>query len=228
MSRAVWCGLIAFAVAAIGYAQDPLKLPGKNYSVAFENKDVTVIRAHYGPHEKIPVHDHDGFATVFVYLSDSGAVRIDHVREDGKVVPVTRPPTVKGAFRIAPGMAEKHSIENLGELPSDFLRVELKGVALKLDEPFRGKAPASLAASADTVEFDQQGVKVERIVCVGAEACEVKAESGGSLVVAITSLAMGPEKVDAGEVKWVKAGEAVKVKAEGGGVAHLLRIAAYK
>ena len=126
-------------------------------------------------------------------------------------------------------MAEKHSIENLGELPSDFLRVELKGVALKLDEPFRGKAQASLAASADTVEFDQQGVKVERIVCVGAEACEVKAESGGSLVVAITPFglmqggARREELVKAGDVKWVS-GEGITVKAEEGGAAHLLRI----
>jgi hypothetical protein len=211
------------------WAQDPLKLPGKNYAVAFENKDVTVIRAHYGPHEKIPVHDHDAFATVFVYLSDSGAVRIDHVDEGGKVVPVTRPPTVKGAFRIAPGVAEKHSIENLGALPSDFLRVELKRVPLKLDEPFRGKAPASLVASADTVEFDQQGVKVERIVCVGAEACQVKAADGGSLVVAITPFglmqggARREELVKAGDVKWVS-GEGITVKAEEGGAAHLLRI----
>lgn len=217
------------------WAQDPLKLPGKNYAVAFENKDVTVIRAHYGPHEKIPVHDHDAFATVFVYLSDSGAVRIDHVDEGGKVVPVTRPPTVKGAFRIAPGVAEKHSIENLGALPSDFLRVELKRVPLKLDEPFRGKAPKSLGASEDVVEFpapevqDPQ-VQIERIVCVVAEACAVKASEAPSLVVAFTGFAMTSEKthrkeiVEAEAVRWVPAGEQLSVKAEGDGAAHLLRI----
>ena len=81
-------------------AQDPLVTLPQNYQLVFENADVRVIRAHYGAHEKVPVHDHAAFATVFVYLNDSGQVRIDHV-EGGKVDSVVRPPTVKGAYRVA-------------------------------------------------------------------------------------------------------------------------------
>ena len=230
MARAVWCGAFVLAAVAVGHAQDPLKLPGKNYTVAFENNDITVIRAHYGPHEKIPVHDHTSFSTVFVYLSDSGPVRINHEEVGSTEAPVTRPPTVKGAYRVAPGIRERHSIENLGDLSSDFLRVELKQVSLKMKEPFRGKVPQSLNKDEDVVEFDDPQVQIERIVCVGAEACAVKAEDAGSLVVAFTSFAMSSEKtrrtemVEAGAVRWVPAGEGMSVKAEGDGVTHLLRI----
>ena len=124
-----------------------------------------VIRAHYGAHEKIPVHDHTALATVFVYLNDSGQVRIDHT-EDGKVESVGRPPTVKGAYRVAPGIAERHSIENLGDTSSDFLRVELKRITLDMKEPFRRKAPSDLSVGKDEVEFTGGGVKIERIICV--------------------------------------------------------------
>ena len=71
---------------------------------------------------------------------------------------------------------------------------------------------------------------MERIVCVGAEACAVKASDGPSLVVAFTGFAMtsektkGKETVDAGEVRWVPAGDGMSVAADSGGVAHLLRI----
>ena len=196
---------------------------------------VVVIRAHYGPHEKIPVHDHTSFSTVFVYLSDSGPVRINHEEEGSKEAPVTRPPTVKGAYRVAPGIAERHSIENLGDLSSDFLRVELKHVFLKMKEPFRGKAPQSLSSNEDVVEFPVSAmqdplVQIERIVCVGAEACVVKALAEPSLMVAFTGVSLSgdatprSEALDAGAVRWVPAGKGMRVKARGDEAAHLLRI----
>jgi len=222
--------LAGIAGTGDAWAQDPLTLPGKNYTVAFENSEVAVIRAHYGPHEKIPVHDHTSFSTVFVYLSDSGPVRINHEEAGSTEAPVIRPPTVKGAYRVAPGIAERHSIENLGNLSSDFLRVELKQVSLKMKEPFRGRAPLSLSEDADVVEFNDPQVQIERIVCVGAQVCAVKASAAPSLVVAFTSFSMTSEKtrmkekVEAGAVRWVSAGEGMSVVAEGDGVAHLLRI----
>jgi quercetin dioxygenase-like cupin family protein len=233
MSRGLYCGVFALAAVSLahgaGYAQDPLKLPGKNYTVAFENSDVAVIRAHYGPHEKIPVHDHTSFSTIFVYLSDSGPVKINH-EEDGKVEPVTRPPTVKGAYRVAPGIAERHSIENLGDQSSDFLRVELKHVSLTMKEPFRGKAPQNLSSDTDVVEFNNPAVQIERIVCVGTGSCPVKTSDAPSLVVAFTSFVMTSQKthrremVEAGAVRWLPADQGMSVKAEGDGTAHLLRI----
>jgi hypothetical protein len=209
-------------------AQDPLATLPNNYRSVLDNSDVAVIRAHYGAHEKIPVHDHTAFATVFVYLNDSGPVRIDHV-EDGKVNPVVRPPTVKGAYRVAAGIAERHSIENLSDTSSDFLRVELKRVSLaSLKEPFRGKAPASLAASEDAMEFSAPGLEIERIVCVGVRPCAVKPSVSASLLVAFGPVdlvgAAGKERLEAGAVRWVAASEGATVSAKGEGAAHVLRI----
>jgi hypothetical protein len=220
--------LVVGIVATVARAQDPLVTLPNNYRNIFDNGDVAVIRAHYGAHEKIPVHDHTAFATVFVYLSDSGQVRIDHM-EDGKVEPVVRPPTVKGSYRVAQGIAERHSIENLGDTSSDFLRVELKRVSLaSLKDPFRGKAPASLAASADAVEFSAPGLAIERIICVGSEPCAVKPSASASLLVAFGPVdlvgAAGKERLEAGAVRWVAASQEATVSAESGGPAHVLRI----
>lgn len=217
----------AFAALLIGAGiaggQDALKtLPG-NYHVVFENDRVRVIRAHYGPHEKVPVHDHPSVATVFVYLNDSGQVRIDHAEEGAAPESVVRPPTKLGAYRVGPGLAERHSIENLGEVSSEFLRVEMKGATLGIKEPFRGKAPATLQDE-DVVEFSDPAVRVERIVCVEVKPCAVKAEEVGSLVVAFGAATVAGNKVAAGGVFWVKAGETKAVTGDGGGAVHLLRI----
>jgi hypothetical protein len=227
--RCAVCVSLGFtAVAAL--AQNPLTLPGKNYTVAFENSDVTVIRAHYGPHEKIPVHDHTSFSTIFVYLSDSGPVKITHEEEGSKEAAVTRPPTIKGAYRVAPGIAERHSIQNLGDLSSDFLRVELKHVSLRMKEPFRGKAPQTLSADSDAVEFNDPQVQIERIVCAGAQPCEVKPLAEPSLLIAFTECEMSSgvtgkrKRVEAEAVRWIPPLEGETLLASGATPAHFLRI----
>ena len=61
-----WAGPLAvlavMAAATVRYAQaagqnSPAGLP-PNYNVIFENGAVEVIHVHYGPHEKVPMHDH--------------------------------------------------------------------------------------------------------------------------------------------------------------------------
>jgi hypothetical protein len=226
-ARVVVLSGMAWVGASGAGAQDPLKTLPKNYQQIFENERVTVIRAHYGGHERIPVHDHPAVATVFVYLSDSGQVRIDHVDADGKLVPVMRPPTVTGSYRIAPGLAERHRIENLGDASSDFLRVELKGVDLKLTEPFRGKAPSSLTQSEDVVEFTNPSVQIERVICVGPAPCPVKSNPAGSLLIALTPMDVevsAGESLEAGAVRWLKPGESARIGAQGSGAAEVLRV----
>ncbi len=222
--------MLTLGIAATGVlAQDPLKTLPNNYRLIFENQEVAVIRAHYGAHENIPVHDHTAFATVFVYLNSSGATRIDH-EEGGKVESVVRPPTVEGAYRVAAGIAERHRIENLSDTSSEFLRVELKRVDLSgMKEPFRGKAPASLAASEDAVEFTAPGVEIERIVCVGTGTCAVKASAAPSLLIPFTAMTLrggggAEEKLVSGGVRWLPAGQGATVRREGAEAGHLLRI----
>jgi hypothetical protein len=211
MAVAMACGSIAAG------AQDPLVALPNNYRLIFDNSDVAVIHAHYGAHEKIPVHDHPGVSTVFVYLNNSGEVRINHPEAGGKVESVVRPPTATGAFRVVAGMAETHSIENLGDNSSDFLRVELKRVSLDtLKEPFRGKAPQSLTSSQDTIEFTAPGLQIERIICAGASPCEVKASPAPSLVVAIAASSFGAaatpkEALDTWSVRWIPSGQTASI-----------------
>lgn len=210
-------------------AQDPLATLPKNYSLVLDNSSVAVIRAHYGAHEKIPIHDHSSLSTVFVYLSDSGQVRIDHV-EDDKPVSIVRPPTVNGSFRVAAGLAERHSIENLGDTSSDFLRVELKHVSLALPEPFRGKAPHDPLQSQDSIEFTNPSLQIQRIICVGSAPCPVNPSPAPSLIVAFTPLNMttGTSQQrygsDAGSVFWLPASQAATITADPGSPTHILRI----
>jgi len=156
----------------------------KNYQTILDNPDVLVMRVHYGPHEFVPMHDHSAYPTVYVYLNDSGEVRIDH--EPPNAFSVTRPPTRIGAFRIAPGMKERHSITNLSDLPSDFLRVELKSIpSTAIKQVFRSEAPTEPYHSISDTPYDNLAVRIVRDVCVVDEKCTGGSENAPSVLVVI-------------------------------------------
>ncbi len=187
-------------------AQTPQPLPS-NYQTILNNHDLLVMRVHYGPHEIVPMHDHSAYPTVFVYLNNSGEVRIDH--EPPNAFSVTRPPTHTGAFRISPGMIERHSITNLSDLPSDFLRVELKTIPpADLKEVTRGAVPSPLMPGTRT-EFEDTALRIDRIVCPFAISCEATPIPSRSLLIPITDLKMqtSSEKhtLKPGEVAWLPA-----------------------
>ncbi len=128
-----WCSLLCGA-------QQPKadELPD-NYKTVLTDSFVKVIRVHYGPYEKVPVHNHPEVPTVYVYLNNSGPVRLTHYYDE-KMTVIVRPPTHMGAYRVSAGKMERHSVENLSDLPSDYLRVELPG--FRVDDPaleFRGR-----------------------------------------------------------------------------------------
>lgn len=201
--------------------QDPVAAYPKNYSVVLDNPAVSVIRVHYGPHEKLGVHDHSKNPTVYVYLNDSPPVRFEHFEEHGFAL--TRPPTAEGAFRVSPGRLEQHTVENMGDSNSDFLRVELKQIPLgRFKQAFRGPAPRSLSESRTSTEFKTPLFEVQRIICAGASACPVSASSDPSVIVAFTSLRIGLEKLDSGTVRWTTS--SASSIAPDAGPAHLLRI----
>lgn len=218
----------ASACAAI--AQDPVAAFPRNYSLALENDVVSVIRVHYGPHERIEVHDHSKFPTIYVYLSDSGPVRFEH--DEKPPFRLTRPPTSMGAFRVSPGRIERHAMENLSDTSSDFLRVELKQVSLGRSlQPFRGPAPSSLLQSRRTVEFSSPEVDVQRVICEHGTPCAMDISVSPSLFVAFSPLkviendaAERGKLMRDGDVKWVRGSHAVSIVAVSNAPAHLLRI----
>jgi hypothetical protein len=172
---------LALLACTTALAQQPLPA---NYQTILDNKDLLVMRVHYGPHEFVPMHDHSAYPTVYVYLNDSGEVRIDH--EPPNAFSVTRPPTHTGAFRIAPGMSERHSITNLSDKPSDFLRVELKSIPpTAIKDVFRGEAPQQPYHSLSETLYDTPALRVVRDVCVVDEKCTAGIEKAPSVVVVI-------------------------------------------
>jgi hypothetical protein len=175
-----------------------------NYKTIFENADFLVMRVHYGPHEFVPMHDHSVYPTVFVYLNDSGAIRIDH--EAPGVYSLQRPRTLTGAFRVSPLTKERHSITNLSDLPSDFLRVELKSIpSTDLKHSSRGAGPSLLAPGTHT-EFQDAALRIVCIVCPPTSPCEDPPSATRSLLVAITPIklntAEGQPELHPGDVLW--------------------------
>jgi hypothetical protein len=126
-------GRIALLLSTLGMsvvdAQDPLQTVPRNYRLVFENDFVRVVDVLYRAHEKVAVHNHSDKPTIYIYLTDSGPVRFTHVEDPP--FSLVRPPEKAGTFRVSPGRLEKHEVENLGDISTEFLRVELKQVPLK-------------------------------------------------------------------------------------------------
>ena len=215
-------GSCAFQVRA----QDPIATLPNNYRKALDNADVVVLRVHYGPHEKVPVHDHSDHPTIYVYLNDSGPVRFVHEPEH---VILTRPPVHVGSYRVSPGRRERHSLVNLSDKPSDYLRVELKKVPLgTLKQEFRGSASDPLVQGTK-VEFDNPVLRIERVVCDPGGSCPLPKESVPSVLVGFSpsELKEGRRKQpfpEESSTLWLPAGKSASVKALSASPAHLLRI----
>jgi hypothetical protein len=187
MNRSLAASLLAILAPLACAAQQSSSALPPNYKTILENSSFKIIRVHYGPREKIPAHDHPDTPTVYVYLNHSSPVRISH-DEEAKPFSIVRPPTQKGAFRVSPGVIERHSIENLGDLESDFLRVELLGIRLGDDTlEFRGPAPDDLSHDLDKIEFSSPRLSIRRIICAEKSPCPIPTSSASSVVVALSN-----------------------------------------
>jgi hypothetical protein len=225
--RALYLALLVLAPISCLAQQNSSTLP-PNYKTILENTSFKIIRVHYGPHEKIPVHDHPDTPTVYVYLNHSSPVRISH-EEEAKPFSIVRPPTQKGAFRVSPGRIERHSIENLGDLESDFLRVELLGVRLGDDTPeFRGPAPDDLSHDLSKTEFSSPRLLIRRIICAEKAPCSIPASSARSVIVALSGSAIVGDgqktTLDLGDVMAVAPHQTLLISSAGSEPAHILQI----
>jgi hypothetical protein len=127
-------------------------------------------------------------------------------------------------YRVSPGRREVHTVENLGDAPSDFLRVELKRIPLGIGNLWhRGNHPFDLTQSSARVEYSRPQLEIERIICAGPEACEVVKRHRASLLVALSAVASGNSELKTGDVQWLPAGEPVRLSSRNE-TAHVLRI----
>jgi hypothetical protein len=119
---------------------------------------------------------------------------------------------------------------NLSDRPSDYLRVELKRVPLgAIKQEFRGAAPEPPLKQGTTVEFDDQMIRIERVVCDAGAACAMQTEGGSSVLVAFTPTEMKTGRRwrpfnSESPVVWLARDAAASVRANGPEQAQLLRI----
>lgn len=96
---------------------DPVRVDPQRYKVEFENPQVRVLRARYGPHEAGVTHEHV-LNRVTVFLTDQ---RMQITTADGKVQESNGK---AGEIRL--GGPARHLEENLGPVPFEVIAVELK------------------------------------------------------------------------------------------------------
>lgn len=188
-------------VASVGLvAQDAVRTLPENYTLQYENDYVRVTRVRYGPHAKLPAHTHTSLATAYVYLSDSGPVAFKHVGADYGAV--TRPPVKARSFRLYRGVEEIHEVDNLGPIASDFLRVEFKTDPVD-PRTLRGKffSEPTLTDIIEKVQFDNDQVRVTRLVSPRGQSILIADTSLPSLLVSLTEGEMG-------KVTWLPKGQA--------------------
>src|SRR5215475_1442309 len=177
--------LSMFALPAL--AQDPVKVAPQAYKLDFENDWVKVLRVHYAAKEKIPEHDHPATAAAFVYLNDSGPVIFKHIGLSYGAI--TRPATKARGFRLWFAVKETHEVENTGDAPSDFVRIEFKTEPTNA-RSLRGKfAPEEYPRGENfqKVQFENEQLRATRLAVAPLKKLSLStAPNEPALLVALT------------------------------------------
>ena len=228
--------LLAFTAVSLlmsqARAQDPLKTLPQAYKLQFENEWVKVTRVHYAPHEKLPPHQHTLSASAYVYLNDSGPVVFKHL--DLPYGAVTRQPTKDGTFRLYQGLKEIHEVENLSDLPSDFLRVEFKTEPLG-EKTLRGRFNRETYPAGENfqkIQFENEQIRITRLVCAPGKSLQF----AGNLTEPVLLIALNPSDLvskvkgkvtklalDKGQSLWLAAGQEERLLTAGSHAVELLR-----
>lgn len=221
--------LALFLAQLLLLAQDA---PPRAYQPEFENARVRVTRVRYAPREKIASHDHPANPTVYVYLRDSGPVRFIHTGEEQFTL--TRPAVRVGGFRLSKGANETHAVESLTDLPTEYLRVEFKGLTVDR-QSFRGRFPPEPRAArtrlAQKVRYEDRQVRITHVNCAARRTCAgLSAKESASLLVALTTAQLRSDGAGAeltlalGQTMWAEAGAAPPFTNASNRPAEFLRI----
>jgi hypothetical protein len=160
--------LVCF-LAISGLAQ----VTGSDATIELENSLVRVVRVRYAPHEHTALHDHPATPTVFVYTTDGGRLRISHEGEE----PVIRPAVKAGAIRFQRAVAERHKVEELDGVASEYVRIEFKHQPM--DQP-----PVDVRrAPDDRTPFESATLRILRVTCAAHAVCPASAHPEDPAVV---------------------------------------------
>jgi len=201
--RIVSALMVVMFGAGLAAQEGAATLPA-NYKVQFENPWVKVTAVRYEPRQKLPGHTHTPNPAAYVYLNDGPPVIFSHV--GGKAA--TRAATRAGAFRVYRGLVEVHEVENTGDAPSEFLRIELKTTPVEPGS-FFGKFERPAAPTADpVVHLNHPQLRVSRVWITPGQELSVTATEEPALVIALSPGA----GLRTGETRWVAASTTERFK----------------
>jgi hypothetical protein len=219
--------LAALVWASAAAAQDPLVLLPKAYKLVLENDWVKVVRVHYAPHEKLPMHDHTELSAAYVYLNDCGPVTFKH--DWGEL---TRPSTTAGSFRIYHAVEEIHEVDNPNDQPSDFLRVEFKTRPISV-LTFNGRFHREPNPDGEVkkVQFDHPQLRVSRYLMAPRLKVDFSAPVEPSLLIALTggtlkadgAAAADEIVLEPGSARWLPKASATTFENVGASTVEILR-----
>lgn len=181
-------------------AQDPYLVAGDHYHLIFENRWVRASLVTYGPHETSPIHDHpETPTTVYIYVTDGGVMRFHHFTGAHVAgMTIDRKPVRAGAIRFAKGAPETHTVEYLGDTPTEYVMLELRTEALDRPATDVRLPPVNLdpSKSAAQVQFENGQIRIVRAMCAAGERCLGSEHPSDPAVVVAMS---GPHR---GRVDW--------------------------
>ena len=115
MRRVLFLVSLLCLAAGPAFAQDPVKVDAKHFTVVIDNDQVRVLRYKAGPHDKSPMHEHP--AAVSIALTGGSTT---FTAPDGKTSQTT-----SQAGQVTWRAAEKHASEN-GDKTAEAILIELK------------------------------------------------------------------------------------------------------
>jgi len=220
-------------LAAPVLAQDPVKVAPQAYKLDFENEWVKVLRVHYATKEMIPEHDHPATAAAFVYLNDSGPVIFKHVGLSYGAI--TRPATKARGFRLWYAVKETHEVENTGDTPSDFVRIEFKTEPVNA-RSLHGKFQPEeypLSENFQKIQFENEQIRATRLAVAPRKKLTVSAAANEpALIVTLAPASFKVKKgkarpskltLDAGKTEWFEQGAVIEFENIGDAPAEMLR-----
>jgi hypothetical protein len=219
---------LTLVLSVAAFAQDAVTVLPDSYSNQFENEWVRVVRVHYAPHARLPAHAHNARPAAYVYLNDGGPVLFKHVGTSYGAA--TRPATKAGSFRVFRGIDEIHEVENLSDLPSEFLRVEFK-TDPKDVRTLKGKFARPSAPDGqnlEQVQFENDQVRITHVICAPGRAIRLAAAAPApSLLIALQPAQLRENGSDVilrtGQEHWIPAGSTIPYENIGSRSSEFLR-----
>ncbi len=133
--------VLSSLIAPAARAQDPVTIDPTIAKVEFENDRIRVLRVHYGPHQKLAMHEHP--AKVALCLTN---FHMHRTGPDGASSEATCP-----AGSVSWREPEKHAVENLDDAPAETIEIEFK----------YAHAPAAAVSVGGGIPIDPQQIDLE-------------------------------------------------------------------